>query len=183
MEKENIKQEEKREVAMVECPFCNKGIEAPSKADIIFKCPHCFKELITYDKTQESPKKQIQHDDNNVKKKKQILIWGCIIAFIGLLFYTSVADTSHMYATYIIIQDYDAAIDVETEKALVKAAVDGDKMKTLEIVGNKQTIHFFKGDRVKITRDMIRGLPDYYRVERLSDGASALIPQKHLKKE
>ena len=39
-----------KEVAMVECPFCNKPIEAPAKADVIFECPHCHKELITYEK-------------------------------------------------------------------------------------------------------------------------------------
>lgn len=37
-------------VAMVECPFCTKAIEAPAKANTIFECPHCHKELITYDK-------------------------------------------------------------------------------------------------------------------------------------
>lgn len=39
--------------SMVECPFCRNAIEAPSKPDIIFKCPKCYKELITYDKSNE----------------------------------------------------------------------------------------------------------------------------------
>lgn len=59
MEKENIKQQEK-EVAMVECPFCNAPIEAPAKADVIFTCPRCHKELITYDKSVKYPPKPTQ---------------------------------------------------------------------------------------------------------------------------
>ena len=119
----------------------------------------------------------------SIKQKKQLLIWGCIITFLCLFVYTSIIDKPDMHAIYIITKDYDAAINVEVEKALVKAAVDGDRMKTLEIIGNKQTIHFYQGDQVKITRDVVRGFPDHYRVERLSDGASALIPVKYLVKK
>lgn len=36
---------------MGECPFCNHAIVLPSKADVVFQCPYCYKELITYDKT------------------------------------------------------------------------------------------------------------------------------------
>lgn len=36
---------------MVEYPYCNKTIEAPAKPDVIFACPLCYKELITYDKS------------------------------------------------------------------------------------------------------------------------------------
>ena len=44
---EEKKKTNEKEVAMVECPFCNKPIEAPAKADVIFECPHCHKELRT----------------------------------------------------------------------------------------------------------------------------------------
>ena len=88
-----------------------------------------------------------------------------------------------MNATYIVTQDYDAAINVDTEKALVKAATDDDKMKTLEIIGNQQTIHFYSGDLVRITKSTVRGLPDHYKIKRVSDGASALMPKKYLIKK
>lgn len=169
--------------SMVECPFCRNAIEAPSKPDVIFKCPKCNKELITYDKKKESKPKTVVEDLKKTKQKKQIFICICIAIFIALFSYFSHTDGADMQAIYTVTKEYDAAINVEVEKALVKAAVDGDKMKVLEIIGNKQTIHFYKGDQVKIVRDVVRGLPDCYRVERLSDGASALIPKKYLVKE
>lgn len=188
MKQSNIKMEKKGEIAMVECPSCNRVIETPAKFDIIFECPHCHKELITFDKHKEQLQKQYNNNmkqkmQESIKQKKQLLIWGCIITFLCLFVYTSIIDKPDMHAIYIITKDYDAAINVEVEKALVKAAVDGDRMKTLEIIGNKQTIHFYQGDQVKITRDVVRGFPDHYRVERLSDGASALIPVKYLVKK
>lgn len=91
MNKENLKQE-KKEVAMVECPYCNKPIEAPAKADVIFVCPHCNKELITYDKTAEpeqSRKMETKKKRIDSKTEKLILKWSCIVAFIGLLCYFS----------------------------------------------------------------------------------------------
>ena len=48
--------------SMVECPFCRNAIEAPSKPDIIFKCPQCHKELITYNITQSN--KTLNTKDN-----------------------------------------------------------------------------------------------------------------------
>lgn len=57
---EEKKKTNEKEVAMVECPFCNKPIEAPAKADVIFECPHCHKELITYEKN---------IIENNIEKK------------------------------------------------------------------------------------------------------------------
>ena len=48
--------------SMVECPFCRNAIEAPSKPDIIFKCPQCDKELITYNITQSN--KTLNTKDN-----------------------------------------------------------------------------------------------------------------------
>lgn len=47
---ENNNEIKKIDSSMVECPFCKNVIEAPSKPDVIFKCPKCNKELITYDK-------------------------------------------------------------------------------------------------------------------------------------
>lgn len=49
---EEKKNQNSNNIAMVECPFCNKPIEAPDKADVIFTCPNCHKELITYDKVE-----------------------------------------------------------------------------------------------------------------------------------
>lgn len=60
---EEKKKTNEKEVAMVECPFCNKPIEAPAKADVIFKCPHCHKELITYEKN--TIEKNIEKKNNN----------------------------------------------------------------------------------------------------------------------
>lgn len=181
MKEKNITPQEEKEIAMVECPYCNKAIEAPAKSDVIFTCPHCNKELITYDKR---PKSQVQSTKHIIDyiKQRNVLKWVGVAAFLYLLVYI-ITYTPDMNATYIVTKDYIAAIDSETAKALVQAAVDGDKMKTLEIIGNKRTVQFYQGDRVKITRDIVRGLSDHYRVERLSDGASALIPYKYLKKE
>ena len=50
---ENNNEIKKIDSSMVECPFCKNVIEAPSKPDVIFKCPKCYKELITYDKSNE----------------------------------------------------------------------------------------------------------------------------------
>lgn len=183
MKEKNIKPQEK-EIAMVECPCCNKAIEVPAKSDVILACPHCNKELITYDK---SPKSQIQQtkDITDYIKQRNVLKWGKVAAFLCFLIYIIIYNTPNMNATYIVTKDYTAAIDSETEKALVQAAVNGDNMKTLEIVGNRnnRTVQFYQGDRVKITKNVVRGLPDHYRVKRLSDGASALIPYKYLQKE
>lgn len=181
MEEKNIKPKEEREVAMVECPFCNKAIEAPAKSDVIFACPHCHKELITYDKKTKSQKQPTENDNDSIKKKNA-LKWGGVAALICLFVYI-IAYTPSMNATYIITTDYEAAIDIETEKALVRAAADGDNMKTLEVIGKQRTIHFNRGDRVKITSKIVKGLPDHYKVKRLSDGASALMPYKYLTKE
>lgn len=185
---EEKKKTNEKEVTMVECPFCNKPIEAPAKADVIFKCPHCHKELITYDKVAEQEKKHKQKAEQekniqNSNTQKQILKWAGIVAFISLFLYISITDNVDMNATYIVTQDYDAAINVDTEKALVKAATDDDKMKTLEIIGNRQTIHFYSGDLVRITKSTVRGLPDHYKIKRVSDGASALMPKKYLIKK
>lgn len=71
---------------MVECPFCSKVIKAPNKPDVIFKCPHCHKDLISYDKRTE----QIQQTDKNRKRtfsQKQLTIGGCFIILITILLY------------------------------------------------------------------------------------------------
>lgn len=83
MEEENIKQEGKRGITMVECPFCNQPIEAPDKADVIFTCPNCHKELITYDKSRDSGQ-GIGKSAKTHKANYQTLKWGCIAAFISL---------------------------------------------------------------------------------------------------
>ena len=44
---ENNNEIKKIDSSMVECPFCKNVIEAPSKPDVIFKCPKCRKELTT----------------------------------------------------------------------------------------------------------------------------------------
>ena len=49
--------------------LCKNVIEAPSKPDVIFKCPKCHKELITYDKRKESQPKAVVAE--NPKKTKQ----------------------------------------------------------------------------------------------------------------
>ncbi|WP_128809562.1 hypothetical protein [Bacteroides rodentium] len=67
---EEKKKTNEKEVTMVECPFCNKPIEAPAKADVIFKCPHCHKELITYDKVAEQEKKHKQKSRTRKKHTK-----------------------------------------------------------------------------------------------------------------
>lgn len=186
MKEKNITpQEEERDVAMVECPCCNKAIEVPAKSDVILTCPHCNKELITYDK---SPKSQIQltKDFTDYIKQRKVLKWGKVAAFLCFLIYIiiyNIPNTPDMNAIYIVTESYTAATDSETEKALVQAAVNDDNMKTLEIIGNNRTVLFKQGDRVKITKNVVRGLPDHYRVKRLSDGASALIPYKYLQKE
>lgn len=33
----------------VECPYCRKVIQAPNEPDVIFNCPNCGRELITYE--------------------------------------------------------------------------------------------------------------------------------------
>lgn len=81
---EEKKKTNEKEVAMVECPFCNKPIEAPAKADVIFECPHCHKELITYEKSQEF-KQEIEKTTKTVKANNQALKWGCIAAFVSLI--------------------------------------------------------------------------------------------------
>ncbi|WP_300550042.1 hypothetical protein [uncultured Bacteroides sp.] len=93
MEKECIKKKEVNATSTVECPFCKNVIEAPSKPDVVFGCPQCYKELITYDKTvvAENPKK--------TKQKKQIFIWICII-FI-LLSYFSFYNTHHQIGKWV----------------------------------------------------------------------------------
>lgn len=63
MEKENIQVKEKS--AVVECPFCHKPIEAPLTPDVIFKCPQCHKELITYDKREPVPQRNINNKTNS----------------------------------------------------------------------------------------------------------------------
>ena len=40
---ENNNEIKKIDSSMVECPFCKNVIEAPSKPDVIFKCPKCYK--------------------------------------------------------------------------------------------------------------------------------------------
>ncbi|WP_455966815.1 hypothetical protein [Bacteroides fluxus] len=81
---EEKKKTNEKEVAMVECPFCNKPIEAPAKADVIFECPHCHKELITYEKCQEL-KQKIEKITKTDKANNQTLKWGGIAAFASLI--------------------------------------------------------------------------------------------------
>lgn len=38
----------------VRCPYCRKIIQAPNEPDMIFCCPDCGRELITYDKEKEN---------------------------------------------------------------------------------------------------------------------------------
>ncbi len=87
---ENNNEIKNRDYSMVECPFCKNTIEAPSKPDVIFKCPKCRKELITYNKKKESKPK----DQKKVKQKKQIFIW-IFITFILLLYFSLNMDNKH----------------------------------------------------------------------------------------
>lgn len=74
---EEKKKTNEKEVAMVECPFCNKPIEAPAKADVIFECPHCHKELITYEniirksKFPQNPKRSVRFSGKRTKRSVQ----------------------------------------------------------------------------------------------------------------
>ena len=34
----------------VQCPYCHEIIEAPNQSGVTFLCPHCNKELMTFDK-------------------------------------------------------------------------------------------------------------------------------------
>lgn len=82
---ENNNEIKKIDSSMVECPFCKNVIEAPSKPDVIFKCPKCHKELITYDKRKESqPKAVVAENPKKTKQRKQIFICICIAIFIAL---------------------------------------------------------------------------------------------------
>ena len=45
---ENSNEIKKIDSSMVECPFCKNVIEAPSKPDVIFKCPQCFERFGYY---------------------------------------------------------------------------------------------------------------------------------------
>ncbi|AVM56418.1 hypothetical protein C3V43_00465 [Bacteroides heparinolyticus] len=186
MEKDFIKEKVKNPV--VECPFCHKPIEAPLKPDIIFKCPQCQKELITYDKEQEFLREQKAiaakkaKQQKKAKQNKLILKWGSIAACIILLAYFFHIDSPDMQAVYIVAKDYRAAINEEVEKELVKAARDHDNLRTVELIGS-YTIDLKRGDQVKITGDVVRGLPGYYKIQRQSDGASGIIPQNYLKKQ
>lgn len=66
---EEKKKTNETEVAMVICPFCNKPIEAPAKADVIFACPNCHKELITYDKNAVKNNVEKSSVQNGIEKK------------------------------------------------------------------------------------------------------------------
>ena len=85
---ENNNEMKKIDSSMVECPYCKNMIEAPDKPDVIFKCPKCHKELITYDKRKESQSKaDVAENPKKTKQKKQIFI--CIAIFIALFSYFS----------------------------------------------------------------------------------------------
>lgn len=71
------KKTNEKEVAMVECPFCNKPIEAPAKADVIFECPHCHKELITYEKNTIENNIEKKNINNNLKNPKNMSLVYC----------------------------------------------------------------------------------------------------------
>lgn len=74
---EEKKKTNEKEVAMVECPFCNKPIEAPAKADVIFECPHCHKELITYEKNIIENNIEKKNTNNNLKKTNNMSLSYC----------------------------------------------------------------------------------------------------------
>lgn len=89
---EEKKNQNSNNIAMVECPFCNKPIEAPDKADVIFTCPNCHKELITYDKV-ERKKETLRNErikqEQIYKRYKKKIKWGSIIVLIiSLYLYT-----------------------------------------------------------------------------------------------
>lgn len=81
---------------MLECPFCSKIIKVPNKPNVIFKCSHCHKDLISYDKRTE----QIQQTSKNKKEvfsKKQLIIVGCLITLIIILSYRFFNEDSTKY--------------------------------------------------------------------------------------
>ena len=71
---ENNNEIKKIDSSMVECPFCKNVIEAPSKPDVIFKCPKCYKELITYDKSNE-PTLNYSQNSTTLNCKNMSLIY------------------------------------------------------------------------------------------------------------
>lgn len=44
----------------VQCPYCHEIIEAPNQSGVTFLCPHCNKELMTFDKTYKKRNSQQQ---------------------------------------------------------------------------------------------------------------------------
>lgn len=66
MEENDILQ--KYGIAIVECPYCKQSIEAPNKMGVVFKCPVCHRELITYN---------IEKNTQTLKKQQSMSLVYC----------------------------------------------------------------------------------------------------------
>lgn len=183
---EDKKKQNENNIAMVECPFCNKPIEAPNKVDVIFRCPNCHKELITYDKIAERKQKlkaEKMKQEQKYKLHKNLFKWGSIAAIIIFLIYIgNTAEQVDTKAIYEVTVGHKFPINAEAAKAFDKAKSEGS-MAILETVGNNQLFVFFnEGDQVRILRDVVGGFPGCYLVERTFDLQTGLIPKNYLKK-
>ena len=75
---------------MVECPFCKQGIEAPDKPGVIFECPNCHKELITYDKRREQPRLEREKElekQLKAERLKFLITIGVLAAVVFFLIF------------------------------------------------------------------------------------------------
>ena len=184
---EEKKKQNGNNTVMVECPFCNKPIEAPDKADTIFTCPNCHKELITYDKIERKKEKlrnERMKQKQIYKKYKKVFKWGSIAALISLFLYIGNTNQLDTNAIYIITEGYKAPINTEAAKAFDQAKAEGGTMKILETIGNDQLFTYFsEGDRVRIIKDIVGGFPGFCKVERISDMQTGLVPKKYLMKD
>lgn len=57
-----------KDTEIVQCPYCKQSIEAPSKSGVVFNCPICHREIITY---------SIEKDALTFKKQKEMALVYC----------------------------------------------------------------------------------------------------------
>lgn len=146
--------------AIVECPYCKQGIEVPAKFGVIFECPNCHKELITYDKRRELPRLEREKELEKKLKVEQLKFWITlgVVAIVALFL-----------VKFYLNRRYESVVDKDVLTAIRQSSPTSEN--NVSENNNGQQIGSWEGktwDNRPCSYTLVKEGEDYQLIEQLT---------------